>query len=115
MYDNDTTGPYIKIGGLASFDIMSNAYGWRRSWHTPGHLSPFSRMECNWLKPIDITEDGYYAIQPSEISSQVYRIAKNYPEGEYLLIENRQPIKFDSDWPGSGIVIYHIDEKAESM
>lgn len=54
-------------------------------------MNPYSRVLAGWLEPIDITEDGYYPIQPCEFSSQVYRITKNYPFGEYLYIENRQP------------------------
>lgn len=84
MYDDDKDADFIKIGGLGSFDIMSNAFGWRRSWHTPGHLSAYSKIECNWLTPIEITQDGYYSVQPAEISSQIYKIKSPYPEGKFL-------------------------------
>lgn len=53
---------------------------------------------------------GYYAIQPSEISSQIYMISQNFPAGEYLLIENRYGMKWCSDWPNGGIIIWHVDE-----
>jgi len=35
--------------------------------------------------------------------------------GEYLLIENRQAIRWSADMPASGIVIYHVDEKVKDM
>jgi hypothetical protein len=47
-------------------------------------MSPYSKMQAGWLVPIEITVDGYYPVQPSEISSQVYKISKNYPEGEFV-------------------------------
>ena len=37
-------------------------------------------------------------------------IKSPYPTGEYLLIENRQPIQWDTSFPTGGIVIYHVDE-----
>ena len=112
LYDLDTTEPQkIAIGGTGSFDIMSNALGWGRNASAPPHPSAFSRSKIEgWLEPILITEDGYYAIQPAEISAHIYKITHNFPDGEYLLIENRQPIKWDLNWKGSGIVIYHVDE-----
>lgn len=114
LYDADENDPAIAVGGIGSFDIMSNTYGWNRDMSIPGHLSPFSRLSIEgWLEPILITQDGTYAIQPSEISSQVYKLTHNFPEGEFLLIENRQSVKWDKDWPSNGIVIYHIDEKAQ--
>jgi hypothetical protein len=70
-------------------------------------------MVKGWLDPIVIDRDGFYAIQPSEISGHIYKIDANFPDGEYLLIENRQPIKWDSNFPSQcGILIYHIDESA---
>lgn len=112
LYDVDKDEPQkIAIGGTGRFDIMSNALGWDRNASVPGHPSAFSRSKIDgWLEPILITQDGYYAIQPAEISAHIYKITHNFPSGEYLLIENRQPIKWDQNWGGSGIVIYHVDE-----
>jgi hypothetical protein len=93
---------------------MSNPLGWDQNSAIPGHMSPFSRIKVEgWLDPIVIDQDGFYAIQPSEISGQVYKIDAHFPAGEYLLMENRQPIKWDGNFPAQcGIVIYHVDEAA---
>jgi hypothetical protein len=114
MYDQDIGGgdPKIPIGGTGRYDIMSNSHGWDRNDRIPGHPAAFSRLKVpGWLDPILIEADGYYAIQPAEISGHIYKISHGFPDGEYLLIENRQPIKWDSNWPAQcGIVIYHVDE-----
>jgi hypothetical protein len=93
---------------------MSNPFGWNQTTSIPGHLSPYSRSKIEgWLDPIVIDRDGFYAIQPSEISGHIYKIEAHFPDGEYLLIENRQPIKWDENFPSRcGIVIYHVDEAA---
>jgi hypothetical protein len=94
---------------------MANPYGWKITGTYPGHLSPYSRVLAGWLNYIEIVVDGVYAIQPSETSSQVYIIRQGFPDGEYLLIENRQPVKWDGDWPGNGVIIWHVDELAPGM
>lgn len=93
-YDQDTDDKQIAIGGTGRFDIMSNSHGWDHNTLIPGHMSSFSRLKTpGWLEPIEITRNGFYAIQPAEISGHIYKISHNFPDGEYLLIENRQPIK----------------------
>jgi len=110
LYD----GQDAKVGrGVGGFDIMATPYGPKNDPSWPGHLSAWSRMKVGWLVPIEITEDGVYSIQASELSNQAYVIRKPYPYDEYLLIENRQPLWFDARlWTG-GLVIYHIDDRAD--
>lgn len=51
----------------------------------------------------------------SEISSQVYVIKNKFPDGEYLYIENKQPMLWDSNWPNGGLVIYKVDDNADGQ
>ena len=117
VYDDDPAEGYIKIGGLANHDIMANAYGWNRNPYFPSHMSPYSRELAGWLTPIEITKNGLYAMQAAQISGSVYRIRSGFPAGEYLLLENRQIIKWDCDRPdgAAGIIIFHVDEKADGF
>lgn len=109
---NDNGQNYVGKG-LGIFDIMSNPNGRSGSQTYPGFLSPWSKMQVKWLEPIPIEYDGLYTIEASEETNQIYIIQKGYPEGEYLLIENRQPIQWDGLlWKG-GLLIWHIDEAAD--
>lgn len=74
-------------------------------------LSTFSRQFSGWLTPINITRNGHYAVQPAEVAGTAYRIDAGFPQGEYLLIENRQGMLWDADWPMKGLLIMHVDEK----
>lgn len=115
LFDEDEDEDPILLGGVASFSNMANPYGWTRDPKICSHIDAYSRIANGWLEPIEITKNGFYAIQPSEISGVIYKISAGYPSGEYLLIENRQAIKWDADWSSTGLVIYHIDEQAPGM
>jgi M6 family metalloprotease-like protein len=102
--------------GAGGFALMAYPYGHtgsRAGASTPGNVSPWIKMELGWLTPIDIVADGSYEVTPSLTTQQIYRIASPFPDGEYLLIENRQQLEWDSELKGSGIVIWSIDELFE--
>jgi len=45
----------------------------------------------------------------------VYIIRHGFADGEYLLIENRQPEGFDSQLKGGGLAIWKVDENANGL
>jgi len=106
-YDTSTGA----IGGLGAFDIMASPAGFSNNIAEPGSLSPFSKDNVGWLEYIDITADGTYMIRPSNKFPDIYRIKERFPEGEYLVIENRQPSSFDRRLYGGqgGLLIYYTD------
>ena len=96
-----------------SFFNRGNQYGQgnRQAW--PGHLSPWTKYKIGWLYPTEIIADGTYTLRPSELYPDAYVISFPYPTGEYLLLEVRRPVLFDTNlWQPGGLVIYHVDEKA---
>mmetsp|Transcript_58048 Transcript_58048/g.141879 ORF Transcript_58048/g.141879 Transcript_58048/m.141879 type:complete len:840 (-) Transcript_58048:61-2580(-) len=101
--------------GIGSYGAMGNAWGFDGSQNFPPHLSAWSKLQLGWLDAVEPTE-GRNLVEASEIQSptlpQVYKITRDFPDGEYLLIENRQPLGFDGRMPQGGLVIWHIDEKA---
>jgi hypothetical protein len=101
-------------GGIGAFGIMSFAEGQRYKEEYPGILAPFHKIVLEALDPIEITTDGTYTARASALYPDVYKIDDIYPPGEYLLIENRQPVLSDFNlWEPGGIVIYKIDENEE--
>lgn len=84
----------------------------------PPVMGAWSRAQLGWATPVTITADGLYSIfDAGSIPGvgdppQVYKIDHNMPNGEYLLIENRQKTGFDLAMPNAGLAIYHIDNSA---
>jgi M6 family metalloprotease-like protein len=108
LYDETFHG-----SGLGSYDAMSSAWGYDGSGTVPPSLSAYSKVYLNWVDVRRIVYDGTYTIESSLTSNVVYKIDVGYPNGEYILLENRQRAGYDALLKGSGgIAIYHIDEKA---
>jgi M6 family metalloprotease-like protein len=97
--------------GLGRFCLMGTGYlGWDGSRSRPSLMSAWPKIQAGWVVPIDITSSGSYTAGPACSVPDVFKISKNFPENEYLLIENRYPCSYDTGLPGSGLAVYHIDE-----
>mmetsp|Transcript_9698 Transcript_9698/g.19100 ORF Transcript_9698/g.19100 Transcript_9698/m.19100 type:complete len:1276 (-) Transcript_9698:108-3935(-) len=101
--------------GIGAFDMMSQSWGYSGSGLLPPLLSAWSKLQVGWATPILIEHDGTYSIEASSTSPIVYKITEGFPEGEYLLLENRQPQGFDEEILHGGIAIWHIDDKLNSQ
>lgn len=113
--------------GLGYWDVMSNGL-WNNSGpntpdgSSPALPNPWSRWHQGWLEPEKITTSHLNIIIPAiQESSMVYQLLDN-PNGvdwefnwrsgmgEFYLVENRQPTGYDVGLPGSGLLIWHINE-----
>ncbi len=105
--------------GIGSYDFMSNHWGFPPYFYLsqlyPPILSPWSKIQAGWLDPVVIDKSGAFEITASQLSDQIYKINLDEEGIEYLLIENRQPIGFDSFLPQGGLAIWHIDEDASNV
>ena len=98
--------------GIGSWGLMANSWGFDGSQYYPPHLSAWSKINLGWVSPTVITGGGSFTVPQAETSATAYRIDLGYASGEYLLIENRQPVGFESAMPQGGLCIFHIDEQA---
>lgn len=105
--DEELNGQYT---GTGDWDIMaSGTYNGSPIGSSPAHHNPFSKAELGWIDVSIINQPATIQLAPIYSSKQALRI--NSPvEGEYLLLENRRRIGFDAFIPGSGLLVYHVDE-----
>ena len=106
LYDTDSSGGE----GIGSYGMMANSWGFDFSQYYPPHFCPWSKIALGWLTPTVISTAGQYSLPQVEASPTVYYIDNGYPSDEYLLLENRQPLGFDSDMPQGGLAVWHIDD-----
>jgi len=102
LYDyNDYTN------GLGYWSSMSSG-SWGNNGQTPVHADIWSKSQLGWIIPqVDIN------------GNVTLRNAENYPDGlkittsdpkQYFLIECRQKTLFDMYLPGTGLLIYRVNE-----
>jgi M6 family metalloprotease-like protein len=110
LYDTDYTSNGIGVWSLMSFGV------WRGSpsGSSPAHLDAWSKYQTGFITPTQVTSTlTSQKIAPVETTATVYQLLSGSPQsktGEYFLIENRQLTGFDSGLPGSGLLIWHVDE-----
>jgi hypothetical protein len=112
LYDIDGGGI-----GVGAFDLMANSWGFDKTQYHPPHMSAWSKLLLGWMIPY-LPTTGVNRLAASELLDakipQVYAVIDGFPRGEFLLIENRQRLGFDSEMPQSGILIYHIDHSSST-
>ncbi len=104
LYDTDNTSE-----GIGSYCLMANSWGFNQTQRNPPHLSAWCKKQLGWVSPT-IISPGIHNVPRTESVPLAYRITNGFPSNEYLLIENRQPVGFESIMPQGGLAIWHIDE-----
>ena len=102
------------IINMGFWDTMS-CHFYKRDRPPPG-ISSWTKMRLNWIDPsrVKVVKPGEKAeilLGPLEDkSSETLVINIPVSETTYYLIENRQPIGFDKNLPGSGVLIMYADD-----
>jgi len=110
LYDTDYTGSGGETCGAGVWDIMAagsfNNYG-----VTPALPSAWCRVQLGWASVINVTQStSGLIVKQADLCNTVVRV--NFPGlgSEYFLVENRQLSGYDRYLPGTGMLIWHIDE-----
>jgi immune inhibitor A len=111
LYDTDGGS-----NGLGSWSLMAGG-----SWNgplggSPAHPDAWCLFRISAVTPIVLTGNQLNVQIPAIAQSPVvYRLWANGAVGsEFYLVENRQRIGYDAALPGTGLLIYHIDQTVNS-
>ncbi|MFA6242342.1 MAG: M6 family metalloprotease domain-containing protein [Candidatus Hydrogenedentales bacterium] len=105
--------------GIGEWGLMgSGSWNYAGSWpgDSPSHLSAWCKTALDIVTPADISTDtaGAAILQGNSNASILRMWIDKYRIGEYFLIENRQLSGYDAGLPGSGLLIWHVDERQSS-
>ncbi len=93
--------------GVGQFCLM--CMGGNINPKNPAHINPYLKYKAGWAKSaINITPGLSVTIQAE--TNQFFIHRKASAPTEYYIIENRSNSGRDAALPGSGLVIWHIDE-----
>jgi M6 family metalloprotease-like protein len=96
--------------GTGMWDLMADG-SWNGSpgGNRPAHHNMYIKAQvCGWVTPINLNAPTTVTNMPNSVENPVaYRI-NVYTNNEHYLLENRQKIKFDTNIPGEGLIIYHV-------
>ncbi len=126
LYDTDSSSEGIGEWGLMSSGAWCAAAGDRLGTR-PTHLCAWSKWKLGWLSPAPVRSDQQdLRLPPVEQTPRALMVwsaekPSGSPPSEFFLLENRQPILFDTgltrrqlalDKPQPrGLIIYHVNEK----
>ena len=105
LYDTDYSS-----SGVGNWCLMAGG-SWNNGGKTPAHPCAWLKSQQEWATIETPKSNCEVEIQPVETGHTIYTLWKDgAPQKEYFLVENRQKMLFDSNLPGKGLLIWHIDE-----
>ena len=110
LYDTD-----YNSRGIGMWSMMSGG-SWGGGGNRPVHFDAWCKQRIGFSIPTPIVRNEENIIlEPMELEDdQLITWRDGDWDEEFFLIENRQHIGFDRSLPGSGILIWHIDENRDN-
>lgn len=112
--------PPCKLDGVGKWSLMGdgiyNRTGGKPYGSSPAHPDAWSKVFLGWVTPVtaDQAADlGSVTLAPVKASAvqTVYKLAATPSAStQYYLIENRQLLGYDAGLPGSGMLVWLVDE-----
>ncbi|MFH2036835.1 MAG: M6 family metalloprotease domain-containing protein [Candidatus Zixiibacteriota bacterium] len=109
LYDPDYEPP--TSAGLGSWSLMAGG-SWNNSGRVPAHFDAWSKTYLGFVNDVQVisnlTDVEFPQIESEPVIYRLWQGGSTY--SQYFLVENRQKVGFDIALPGSGLLIYHVDE-----
>ena len=106
FYDVDyQTGGYYE--GTGDWDVMASG-SWNDDGVRPADFNPYVKVyNYGWTDVKSLVQDTLNIISPSNEPDNIYRIDTPV-NGDFFLLDNRQPSGITAAEPGKGLLIFHI-------
>ena len=97
--------------GSGDWDLMAsgshNAGGQR-----PAHPAALHKSQHDWIEVQEVRSSQSVTLDPyTPTTGKACKvISPNYLPGQYLILENRTRMGFDSSLPGEGLLVWRVDE-----
>ena len=101
--------------GIGDWCLMAGG-SWGGEGNRPARMSCWCLSKLGWINPKVVTgKEMLHLHTLEEKKTECYRLwTKGATGPEYFLLENRQAKGLDAALPGSGLAVWHIDERQSS-
>ena len=100
---------YGRKSYLGAWELMDSG-NYNGDGYSPAGYSAHERWMMGWLTPTELKEETTLSDIPAlSDEPRAYLIRNDGFQNEYYIVENRQKKGWDSNIPGSGIIVFHID------
>ncbi|MFH1823856.1 MAG: M6 family metalloprotease domain-containing protein [Candidatus Firestonebacteria bacterium] len=99
--------------GVGDWCLMaSGSWGGTPYGSKPVHPCAWAKIELGWVTPnVPTTNQNNVSFPNIETNQVIYKLWTNgTPANEYFLAENRQQVGFDASLPGTGLMLWHVDD-----
>ena len=106
LYDTDGSSE-----GIGNWCLMAAGnWGWNPSYDArPIHPSAWCKLQLNWLTARN-PGNGQITSTPIVGNKDIVKISSSFPANQYLLVENKQQIGFETNIPAAGLCIWRVDD-----
>ena len=111
MYDTSDGGTNY---GTGYWDVMCSG-SYNNDSCTPAGYTSYERWFSKWITPVELNSPtSVKDMQPLATKGKAYILYNDKNKNEYYMLENRQPIGFDTGLYGHGLLILHVDYDAKA-
>jgi immune inhibitor A len=117
FYDPNYNEDGSEWDGNGNWDLMAGG-SYNGGGLTPAHPAGLHKNQHNWVETLVVdasSEPQKLTLKPftsTEATIAIIR-SENLKNNQYLLLENRQRVGFDSKLPSGGLLIWRVDESNE--
>ena len=106
LYDTDYSS-----AGTAGWDLMAGG-SWNGGGNRPAHPTAWCKTRVGWINPTVLWNNAQsVTIPPYANNAVAYKLpVGSQTSTEYFLVSNRQQTQFDTNLPGEGLIIEHVDD-----
>lgn len=114
FYDPNYKDDGIIWSGSGGWDLMAGG-SWNNGGTTPAHPAGLHKSQHGWITAKQISSSQKIILKPQTDKSGSVAILKSpaFRPKQYVLLENRARKGFDQFLPGSGLLIWRVDETKE--
>ncbi|KGJ86382.1 M6 family metalloprotease domain-containing protein [Colwellia psychrerythraea] len=113
LYDTNGSTDGANAGG-GDWTLMASGSktGPTRDGESPAHISAWGKYMLGWIDPIKVngTDLSDFELRESANNAEAILFENPSNENEYFIVENKNQRGFDAYTPGTGLLVWHIDD-----